>query len=94
MSGRTGIMVAGLIVGWAGMLAVQTASAQNADTDALVRQALSAGPKHITVGASVMAPGPDGVMKELKLGGNGWTWTPWTTRSRRARTRCAWIRKG
>lgn len=76
MSGRSGIRVTGMIVGWAGLVAVQAASAQNADTDALVRQALSAGPKHVTVGASVMAPGPDGVMKELKHGGNGWTCMP------------------
>jgi hypothetical protein len=44
--------------------------------DALIKSALSAGPKQISEHAAVMAPGADGKMMTLRPGTNGWTCLP------------------
>jgi hypothetical protein len=43
---------------------------------ALVKDALAAAPAHIAKNATVVAPGADGKMVELKHGTNGWTCLP------------------
>ena len=60
----------------AGPVAAQAGGAKPANADALVKDALSAGPKEIAAGAAVMAPGPDGKLIELRSGVNGWTCMP------------------
>jgi hypothetical protein len=44
--------------------------------DAMIRNALSAAPKAIAKDATVMGPGPDGKMTELRAGSNGFTCFP------------------
>lgn len=66
-----------LVPCWAGALAAQqTVAVRDENTDELVRQALAAAPKDIAFGATVVMPGPDGKMTELKHGVNGWTCMP------------------
>ena len=70
------IAVLMLVLGGSGELAAQATPAGNPDLDAKVRQALSAAPKEIAMGATVVMPAPDGKMQELKHGTNGWTCMP------------------
>jgi hypothetical protein len=76
MTSRWMVTTSLLTLGAAATLAAQATPAKHVDNDALVKQALSAAPKEIAMGASVMMPGPDGKMQELKHGGNGWTCLP------------------
>jgi hypothetical protein len=45
-------------------------------TTALIREALSAAPANIARDATVLAPGANGTLTELRHGGNGWTCFP------------------
>jgi hypothetical protein len=44
--------------------------------DQLIKEAMAAGPAHIAKDATILAPGPDGQMVELRHGTNGWTCIP------------------
>jgi hypothetical protein len=52
--------------------AAQPAKAAAMSDAAKIKLALSAGPADITRNAAVMEPGPDGKMKQLRAGTNGW----------------------
>jgi len=41
-----------------------------------IQQAMAAAPAHIAKDATIVAPGPDGQMMELRHGNNGWTCLP------------------
>jgi hypothetical protein len=76
MTSRWMIATALFAVGAASGATAQATPAKHVSDDALVTQALAAAPKEIAMGASVMAPGADGKMQELKHGTNGWTCMP------------------
>jgi len=44
--------------------------------DQLIKDAMAAGPANIAKDATILAPGPDGQMVELRHGTNGWTCIP------------------
>lgn len=44
--------------------------------DVLIKEAMAAGPAHIAKDATILAPGADGQMVELRHGTNGWTCIP------------------
>ena len=65
------------VLGLAGLVTVSVGQAQaSASKEAMIRSALSAAPADIAANASVMAPGADGKLAELRHGSNGWTCLP------------------
>ena len=75
---RLSCFVSGMILFVASSLAAQGAGAPPSDAQkrAWIKEAMSAAPLHIAKDATILAPGPDGQMMELRHGTNGWTCFP------------------
>jgi hypothetical protein len=66
-----------LLLSAASLCPLEQATAQARPTDdQLITQAIAAAPTQIAKGAAVMAPQPDGKMKELRSGTNGFSCMP------------------